>query len=75
MTAKLTKAYVTVQHRLEDVASRRDAGQGTLEYVGILVVIMLVFAAVWGAVNGQTGNVTSKVNELIGKFLNGTGGA
>ncbi len=73
MTAKLTKAYVTVQHRLEDVVSRRESGQGALEYVGILVVVMLVFAAVWGAVNGQTDAITGKVEELIGQFLDGTG--
>jgi hypothetical protein len=71
MTAKLTKAYINVQHRIEDVVSRRESGQGALEYVGILVVIMLVFTAVWTAVDGQKGNIGSKVTELIGKFLNG----
>lgn len=71
MTAKLTKAYINVQHRVEDMVSRRESGQGALEYVGILVVIMLVFTAVWTAVDGQKESIGSKVTELIGKFLNG----
>lgn len=71
MTTKLTKAYITAQHRLQDVVARREAGQGALEYVGILVVVMIVFAAVWTAVDGQKETIGTKVTDLITDFLNG----
>ncbi len=61
MTAKLTKAYITAQHRLEN----REAGQGALEYIGILAVVALVIGLAAAAFDAYSGTINSRVGELI----------
>lgn len=66
----MTKKLVAVQVWFDKaVEGRRDAGQGTLEYVGMIIVAALVVVAVAGAVDG--GKIAEKATEMIDKVLNG----
>ena len=52
----MTKALVATQVRmtksLESLADRRDRGQGTLEYVGMIAVAAVIIVAVIGVLRG-----------------------
>jgi len=45
-----------------------DKGQGTLEYVGIVVIAALLVTAIFAAVNGADigGVITTKLSEITG---------
>lgn len=42
----MTKALVRTQIRLQQLAAKGDAGQGTLEYVGMIIVAAIIVVAV-----------------------------
>ena len=44
----MTKALIKTQMRLQQLFARGEAGQGTLEYVGMIVVAAVVVALVVG---------------------------
>ena len=46
----MTKALVKTQIRLQQLTARRDAGQGTLEYVGMIIVAAILVTIVVTAV-------------------------
>ena len=52
-------------------APREEKGQGTLEYVGIVVIAALLVGAIVSAIN--PGDITSKVQEKIQEILNAGG--
>lgn len=65
MTTKLTQAYVSVQHRL----ANRDAGQGALEYIGILAVVALVIGIALAGFDGARSDIAEGVKNLISKVF------
>ena len=50
---------------------REEKGQGTLEYVGIVVIAALLVGAIVAAIN--PGDITAKVQEKIQEILNAGG--
>ena len=50
------------------VAERDEKGQGTLEYVGIVVIAALLVGAIVAAIN--PGEITGKIQEKISEILN-----
>jgi len=67
MTAKLTKAYISTQHRITELSDRRDAGQGALEYIGILAVVVVVIGLAIAGFNAASGDINTGVSDLIKK--------
>jgi hypothetical protein len=49
----MTKALVKTQIRLQQIVAKREAGQGTLEYVGMIIVAAIMVAIVVAAVKGS----------------------
>ena len=43
---EMTKALVKTQVRMQQLVADRDAGQGTLEYVGMIIVAAIIVTAV-----------------------------
>lgn len=65
----MSRIFVSTQVRIQKALERagaRDAGQGTIEYIGILVVAGLLLVAVIGTVQGwdPTGFVESALTEI-----------
>lgn len=48
----MTKALVRTRVRLQQLTDEREAGQGTLEYVGMIIVAALIVVAVITAAKG-----------------------
>lgn len=69
MTTKLTQAYVSVQHRL----ANREAGQGALEYIGILAVVALVITIAIAGFNGARSDILQGVKDLVDKVFTAGG--
>jgi hypothetical protein len=69
MTQKLTKAYVAATQRVDAVAARKDAGQGALEYIGILAVVALVIGLALGGFDAASGDIEKGVKGLIEKVF------
>lgn len=65
MSAKLTKAYVSTQNRFQELTDRRDAGQGALEYIGILAVVVIVIGLAGAAFTAAGGDINDGVSKLI----------
>jgi len=61
MTEKLTSLYL----------KSRDAGQGALEYIGILAVVAVVIGLAIAAFQASEGNITSGLQGLIDDLLGG----
>lgn len=47
------------------INERRESGQGTIEYVGIAVVIGIMIVALLGAASGWGGDLRDHVGNLI----------
>lgn len=64
----MTKALVKTQIRLQQLTAKGEAGQGTLEYVGMIIVAAVLVVAVIGVINGADlpGKLTTKINDLVG---------
>lgn len=67
MTAKLTKAYVSTQNRMQELSDRRDAGQGALEYIGILAVVVVVIGLAIAGFQAASGDIDTGISDLIKK--------
>jgi hypothetical protein len=48
----MTRAFVKTQTRLQQLTTKGEAGQGTLEYVGMIIVAAVLVVAVMGAIKG-----------------------
>ncbi len=59
-------AIVTMRDRV----THREEGQTALEYVGILLIVGLIIAAITAL--GVPGQVGTKVTEALGKIFGGT---
>ncbi len=66
MTKHLVRFQTAMTTRLRD-----DSGQGALEYVGILIIIGVIVAAVITVISGQEGAITDAVGTAIENFLSG----
>lgn len=47
------------------ISQRRESGQGTIEYVGIAVVIGLMVVVLLGAASGWGSELSGQVSDLI----------
>ncbi|WP_380164477.1 hypothetical protein [Jannaschia sp. R86511] len=65
MTKHLVRFQSAMNSRL-----RGDAGQGALEYIGILIIIGIVVAAVLVVFGEQQGNINTAITTAISDFLN-----
>lgn len=68
MSHRMIALYAGMLSRAQHAMHRRDQrGQGTLEYVGIVVVAALLVAAIVGAVKGADigGFVAGKISEIL----------
>lgn len=59
----MTRMFVNTKIRLQKALEEREAGQGTLEYLGIVIVAAILVAAVVGAFD------TFDLKEKIGAQL------
>lgn len=64
----MTKALVKTQIRLQQLAAKGEAGQGTLEYVGMIIVAALFAAAVIAAAGqAEIGTKIAKaIKDIVG---------
>jgi Flp pilus assembly pilin Flp len=67
--ALLQRIAAEGQTRLHVVKERRESGQGTLEYVGIAVLIGIIVATLLSA--GFDGRLKDAVNQVINKITSG----
>jgi hypothetical protein len=65
----MTKALVKTQIRLQELVNKGEAGQGTLEYVGMIIVAAVFAAAVIaGASHAGLGDkITKAITDITGK--------
>jgi hypothetical protein len=66
----MTKALVKTQIRLRQLAAKGEAGQGTLEYVGMIIVAAVLVVAVIKIFKGAGFDalLATKVKELQDAF-------
>jgi hypothetical protein len=65
MTESLIKLYAVLTARM--TVAQNEKGQGTLEYVGIVVVAAILVGAVVDAING--GEITSAIKGKISEII------
>lgn len=70
MNSKLIELYATLVATL--TTGRDEKGQGTLEYVGIVVVAGILVAAVVDAL-GNGGEITTAIKNEITEIINAGG--
>lgn len=64
----MTEKFISLRVRVtQAIEGRRDAGQGTLEYVGMIIIAALVIVAVAAVVSPATigARVTTAVNSVL----------
>jgi hypothetical protein len=66
MNSKMIELYAVLSAHL--TAARNEKGQGTLEYVGIVVVAAILVGAVVDAING--GEITAAIKGKITEIIN-----
>jgi hypothetical protein len=66
MYESLIKMYAVLTARV--ATAHDEKGQGTLEYVGIVVVAAILVGAVVDAING--GEITSAISNKISEIIN-----
>jgi hypothetical protein len=66
----MTKALVKTQLRLQQLTAKGEAGQGTLEYVGMIIVAAIVVVLVIGVIKGAdlNGALKSQIDKLKEAF-------
>lgn len=69
----MTKHAIRFQHALA-ARLRNDAGQGALEYIGILIIVGVIVAAVVTIIGDQEDTITGAVTTAIENFLKGNPG-
>ncbi|GAA4352767.1 hypothetical protein [Angustibacter luteus] len=65
----MTKALVAMQVRAQKALESRESGQGTLEYVGMIVAVAVIVGAVVLALNNQ--KLGDKVTTAFSKAFPG----
>lgn len=65
----MTKALVKTQIRLQQLTAKREAGQGTLEYVGMIIVAAILVTIVVTAVKGT--DIAGSFQKAIDGILKG----
>ncbi|KQY24364.1 hypothetical protein ASD16_02120 [Cellulomonas sp. Root485] len=65
----MTRMFVNTKIRIEKAIEAREAGQGTLEYLGIVVVVVLLVGAMIAAF--QAFNLGTKLTTELNKILPG----
>lgn len=68
MTARMTRAFRTLK-------AGKDSGQGALEYIGILAVVVVIVGIALAAFEGTRESVISGVAEMVTTLLGGGGAA
>jgi hypothetical protein len=53
--------------------ARDDRGQGALEYIGILAIVLLVLTLALAAFNSASGDITDGVSTIIGEIFSERG--
>lgn len=63
-----TRLFVKARVRVRELLDHREAGQGTLEYLGVVVIVaILVAAAVLAFQNFNLGEkITTELNKITG---------
>ncbi|MGD8148808.1 hypothetical protein [Ornithinimicrobium sp. Y1694] len=61
------KAYIY----LKSMATRREAGQGSLEYIGVVIVAVLLVMGIVAAASGWGGEITDAMGRGVSKILSG----
>jgi hypothetical protein len=66
----MTKALVKTQIRLQQLTAKRESGQGTLEYVGMIIVAAVLVVAVMSTLKnaGFKELLVTQVEALKGAF-------
>ncbi|MFF5564413.1 hypothetical protein ACFY7Z_03425 [Streptomyces sp. NPDC012623] len=69
-----TKVYVGTwaNTAITAMKSRRDRGQGAVEYVGVIVLVALIIAAIVGS--GVADTIATGLTTKVGEILGGGGG-
>ena len=62
MTARMTRALIAMK-------ANKDSGQGALEYIGILAVVVIVIGLVGAGFTAACGNIDGGVADLIDQVL------
>ena len=64
----MTKALVKTQIRLHQLVAKGEAGQGTLEYIGMIIVAAFLVVIVMTAIKngGVAGKLATAIKEIIG---------
>ncbi|MCM2389174.1 hypothetical protein [Streptomyces albipurpureus] len=72
----LVKARLFIAHRTASVAEatrkRRDEGQDSVEYVGVIVLVAAIIAALVGS--GVAGDIANGLKTQVSQILGGGGG-
>lgn len=65
----MTKALVMTQIRLRQLLTNREGGQGTLEYIGMILVAALLVVGIAGVASGVDlkSKFSDAVNTILGK--------
>ena len=63
----MTRMFVNTKIRIEKAIEARELGQGTLEYLGIVVVVVLLVGALITAFTAFDlgGKITTQLNKII----------
>lgn len=64
MTARMTRAFQTMK-------ARKDSGQGALEYIGILAVVVVIVGIALAAFEGTRESVMTGVATMVTTLLGG----
>ena len=62
----MTRRFITTQVRIQKALEAREAGQGTLEYLGIVIVAAILVGALVGAFN--TFDLGGKISTELAKI-------
>jgi len=65
----MTRALVKTQIRLQQLVAKREAGQGTLEYVGMIIVAAILVTIVVTAVKGT--GIAAAFDKAINDIIKG----
>lgn len=67
----LTRLYITADTRIRQVIGSKDRGQGTLEYLGVIVIVAILVAAAILAF--ETFDLGEKLSTQLGKITTAIG--
>lgn len=64
----LTRLYIAADTRIRQAVGSKDQGQGTLEYLGVIVIVAILVVAAVAAFN--TFDLGGKLSEQLDKIGN-----